>query len=262
MPRLFVLSGADLGKVHSFDGKVRLGRTSDCEVVVHGSSISRVHAELIPEGETWVLADLDSSNGVHLGSIRAKRFELSDGDVFCLGKVELRFRLDDAAPAAFDPVDQAAVPPPAPGESAPAPIEVAAEDPDDDELFLEEDIDLGEASEAPSSPPPTLALKVGAGVGDTEPRSEESEERLRTLRAAAQRRTADVTDRREREILQFSSYRPESSAMTSDLSQHPLWVRILAILLVLGVSATVFWFAFRGASSIRGTPEIVLEEDV
>ena len=84
MPRIFVLSGPDLGKTYSFDGEVRLGRTSDCEVVVRDASVSRVHAKLSPGGDEWVLEDLDSSNGIHLGSVRAKRFELTDGDVFKL----------------------------------------------------------------------------------------------------------------------------------------------------------------------------------
>ena len=276
MPRLFVLTGPDLGKIHSFEGQIRLGRASDCEFTVHGPSISRVHAQLTPEGDAWVLVDLDSSNGIHLGSIRAKRFELSDGDVFRLGKVELRFRMADAEPVVPDSVEQAAAPPPAPlepapVESTPAPAELEDEEPEDDELFLEEDIDLGEASDAggahqaPTSPPPspvTPAPQLDLGIGGAPPRSEENEERRRVLQAAARGRTADVTDRREREILQFSSYRSESSAMTSDLSQHPLWVRILAVLLALGVSAALFWFAFRGASSLRGAPEIELDPGV
>ena len=270
MPRLFVLTGPDLGKIHSFEGQVRLGRTSECDVIVHGPSISRVHAQLTPEDDAWVLVDLDSSNGVYLGSIRAKRFELSDGDVFRLGKIELRFRME-VEPVVPDSVEQAPAPPPAPPEPAPAPAELEDEEPEDDELFLEEDIDLGEASDAgsahqaPTSPPPspvTPAPQLDLGVGGAPPRSEDDEERRRVLQAAARGRTADVTDRREREIIQFSSHRSESSAMTSDLSQHPLWVRLLAVLLALGVSAAVFWFAFRGASSLRGETGIDLDPGV
>ena len=53
MPRLFILSGPDLGQIHSFTEKVRLGRAPSCEVVVRGASISRAHAELSPEGVAW-----------------------------------------------------------------------------------------------------------------------------------------------------------------------------------------------------------------
>ncbi|MDE0892005.1 MAG: FHA domain-containing protein, partial [Planctomycetota bacterium] len=69
MPKLFVLSGPDLGQIHSFTGDVRLGRASSCEVVVRGSSISRAHAALSLDGDAWVIVDLESSNGVHMGSM-------------------------------------------------------------------------------------------------------------------------------------------------------------------------------------------------
>ncbi len=120
------------------------------------------------------------------------------------------------------------------------------------------------APQAPSAPPSpaTSTPELSLGTGGAPPRPRQSDEDRSALRAAAQGRTADVTDRREREILQFSSHRAESSAMTSDLSQHPVWVRAVVFLLVLGVSAAVFWFAFRGTSSLRGTPEFGLDPGV
>ena len=275
MPRLFVLSGPDLGKTYSVDGEVRLGRVSDCEVVVRDASVSRVHAKLSLEGDAWVLEDLGSSNGIHLGSVQAKRFELSDGDVFKLGKVELRFRADELSAPQAAPVE---LPPePAPVEPVPAPAPTPlAEEPqpdleDEEELFLEEEIDLGisdEPSLEPASspaPPPAPAPELKLGVGGAAPRSEAkpkpklSEERRSELRSAARGRTAEVSDRREREILQFSAHRSDATAMTSDLSQHPLWVRALVFLLVLGVSAALFWFAFKGTSSLTGSDEVELD---
>ena len=265
MPRIFVLSGPDLGKTYSFAGEVRLGRTSDCEVVVRDASVSRVHAKLSPGGDAWVLEDLDSSNGIHLGSVRAKRFELTDGDVFKLGKIELRFRADeDAAPLAA-PVEAAPAPSPAPITPPPAPVDEEEED----ELFLEEDIDLGtsdESSAAPVTPPPPAdpapELKLNVGGAAPRPKTKVSDERRRELKAAARGRTAEVSDRREREVLQFSTHRAEATAMTSDLSQHPVWVRALVFLLVLGVSAALFWFAFRGTSSLTSSEEIELDPGV
>ncbi len=295
MPRIFVLSGPDLGKTYSFAEEVRLGRTSDCEVVVRDASVSRVHAKLSPDGDAWVLEDLDSSNGIHLGSLRAKRFELTDGDVFKLGKIELRFRADEATAPAAAPVEAAPAPPPepvepspapitpppapvepqpAPAEPQPAPVPPAPEPPveaeeEEDELFLEEDIDLGVSEESPAAPvapaapeAPAPELKLGVGGAAPRPKSNLSDERRSELKAAARGRTAEVSDRREREVLQFSTHRAEATAMTSDLSQHPIWVRALVFLLVLGVSAALFWFAFRGTSSLTGSEEIELDPGV
>jgi len=265
MPRLFVLSGPDLGQTHTFTQKVRLGRAPSCEVVVRGSSISRAHAELSPEGEAWVIVDLDSSNGVRMGSVRAKRFELSDGDIFKLGDVELRFRHDDVEPEQSAPARSE------PTSATPGPV---VSESDDDEVTLEEDIDLGEDIKSVTPPPAESAPSTGSTEGRAG-----TEEKLSAMRgkqaggrapaepqgaaerrARSPRRSAEVTDRRDREILQFSSHRSDSTAFTSDLSQQPLWVRALAILLALGVSAAVFWVAFRGTSSLSGGDEIELEE--
>ncbi len=283
MPKLFILSGPDLGQTHSFTGKVRLGRAPSCEVVVRGGSISRAHAVLSPEGEAWVLIDLDSSNGVHMGSVRAKRFELKDGDSFRLGEVELRFRdggevSESAAPALEDLTPA----PPAPEvltPEAPAPEltldDLVEDEPEEDDLFLEEEIDLSDfADEEPAAAQPEtakpsapkLTLSVGgAAQSAPKPAKREAPKKEPARRASggsARRRAAEVSDRREREILQFSNHRSDSTALTSDLSQQPVWVRALAVLLALGVSAAVFWFAFRGAASLSNGPNIELEEEL
>ena len=276
MPKLFVLSGPDLGQIHSFTGDVRLGRASSCEVVVRGSSISRAHAALSLDGDAWVIVDLESSNGVHMGSMRAKRFELKDGDLFKLGDVELRFRQGSDSSEVAPVLDEELAPAPAVVEaSAPAPVaEVSIEeDSDDEELFLEEEIDLEDltaevpAPVAPSAP--KLTLSVGGAASSEAKRlvkkevkkAEKAEPMKRAPEGAARRRAAEVSDRREREILQFSHHRSDSTALTSDLSQQPVWVRALAVLLALGVSAAVFWFAFRGAASLSDGPSIELEDE-
>ena len=277
MPKLFVLSGPDLGQIHSITGDVRLGRASSCEVVVRGSSISRAHAALSLDGDAWVIVDLESSNGVHMGSMRAKRFELKDGDLFKLGDVELRFRQGSDSNEVAPVLDEELTPAPAVVE-APAPAPVAEvsieEDSDDEDLFLEEEIDLGDltaevpAPVAPSAP--KLTLSVGGAASSAAKKSVKKEVKKavkaeplkRAPEGAARRRAAEVSDRREREILQFSHHRSDSTALTSDLSQQPIWVRALAVLLALGVSAAVFWFAFRGAASLSGEPTFELEEEL
>ena len=276
MPKLFVLSGPDLGQIHSFTGDVRLGRASSCEIVVRGSSISRAHAALSLDGDAWVIVDLESSNGVHMGSMKAKRFELKDGDLFKLGDVELRFRQGDESDEVAPVLDEELAPASAVVEGlAPAPVaEVSIEeDSDDEELFLEEEIDLGDltaevpAPVAPSAP--KLTLSVGGAASSEAKRlvkkevkkAEKAEPLKRAPEGAARRRAAEVSDRREREVLQFSHHRSDSTALTSDLSQQPIWVRALAVLLALGVSAAVFWFAFRGAASLSGEPTFELEDE-
>lgn len=93
MPRIFVLSGDDIGRTYDFDGPVVLGRDGACDIVLRSPSVSRRHARLEPdEHGDWLLSDLGSSNGVSVGGVRAERAELAEGSVFRLGELELRFR--------------------------------------------------------------------------------------------------------------------------------------------------------------------------
>ena len=73
------------------DGAV-LGRSRDCDVVLHDANVSRHHAELRPAREGWSVRDLGSTNGVKLnGSHIEGRTPISPGDAIELGTTELRF---------------------------------------------------------------------------------------------------------------------------------------------------------------------------
>jgi ABC transport system ATP-binding/permease protein len=50
--------------------------------------VSWWHAELRVEGNTWVLADLDSTNGSFLGMRRSGRIEISADSVIRLGDAQ------------------------------------------------------------------------------------------------------------------------------------------------------------------------------
>ena len=70
MPTLFVLQGPDKGRTyHSLAEPAVIGRTSG-QIPLTDDSVSRRHAELRPEEDTWVLADLNSSNGTYVNGQR------------------------------------------------------------------------------------------------------------------------------------------------------------------------------------------------
>jgi len=95
MPRLFVLGGADVGRVIQFEGG-SLGRSPDCAAVLRHASVSRVHARVERTQEGWEVVDLDSRNGLSVDGRRVPRHTLEDGAEFTLGDLDLRFRLDEA----------------------------------------------------------------------------------------------------------------------------------------------------------------------
>jgi hypothetical protein len=71
--------------------RVLLGRSRECDVQIEDSNVSRRHAELRQEGETFWIVDLDSTNGVEVNGQRVKRARLEPGDTFTVGATEVTF---------------------------------------------------------------------------------------------------------------------------------------------------------------------------
>lgn len=62
-----------------------IGRRRDCDVVLFDPAVSRHHVRLLFRDGTWVLRDLDSTNGTILNGERVGRCELRPGDRLVLG---------------------------------------------------------------------------------------------------------------------------------------------------------------------------------
>jgi hypothetical protein len=71
-----------------------VGRSRDCDIVLDDSGVSRRHAELSPEGASWTIEDLGSTNGVRVNgaSIRGVH-QLHSGDRIEMGSTEMDFEL-------------------------------------------------------------------------------------------------------------------------------------------------------------------------
>jgi Protein of unknown function (DUF3662)/FHA domain len=71
--------------------RVVLGRSRECDIRVDDPNVSRRHAELLQEGATYWLVDLDSTNGTELNGKRVSRAKLADGDTITLGGTDVVF---------------------------------------------------------------------------------------------------------------------------------------------------------------------------
>ncbi len=72
---------------------LRIGRMTDCDVVLADPNASRYHAELHPAGDAYELVDLGSTNGSRVNGERVSRRVLLDGDQLRFGTITLKFRL-------------------------------------------------------------------------------------------------------------------------------------------------------------------------
>jgi hypothetical protein len=80
------------GQRHALDGeRAVLGRSKDCDIRVSDPNVSRRHAEVRREGNSYTVVDLDSTNGVEVDGKRVKRLELHDGSRFTIGSTEIVF---------------------------------------------------------------------------------------------------------------------------------------------------------------------------
>ena len=72
------------------EAELRVGRGADNDIVLPDSSVSRQHAVLRFEDESWFIYDLDSTNGVVLNREKVQRGAVASGDSLQLGIFELR----------------------------------------------------------------------------------------------------------------------------------------------------------------------------
>lgn len=71
----------------------RMGRSPDSDILFEeDTQVSREHAKIVREGETFYLIDLQSRNGVQVNHVRvSNRVQLKDGDLVTLGQTTMRF---------------------------------------------------------------------------------------------------------------------------------------------------------------------------
>ena len=92
MPSLFVIQGRDQGSRFDLDGPiVSIGRDPINTIGLHDTEVSRQHAELRLEGETYRFRDLGSSNGSHINRNTTSDHLLESGDQIQLGRTLLLY---------------------------------------------------------------------------------------------------------------------------------------------------------------------------
>lgn len=97
---LTFMSGARDGEIVQIETtgsppSVSVGRTAPCELVLSDDpDISRRHAQIFWSGSSWMIEDLNSSNGTFIGEFQTQcklsaPAAIKDGDIFRVGLTRL-----------------------------------------------------------------------------------------------------------------------------------------------------------------------------
>jgi hypothetical protein len=93
LPALRVTSGPAAGRVLELTpGRtVSIGRDSGSDLEVADGSVSALHCRVIPDGDGFVICDIQSTNGTRVNGERIERQRLREGDVITIGGVRMTF---------------------------------------------------------------------------------------------------------------------------------------------------------------------------
>ena len=82
---------------------VRIGRGTECAVMLTDPLCSRVHAVLWYQGNTWRVRDADSRNGTFVNGQKVDDAVIADGHFLRVGSTEFSFHETEEEPPAFGP---------------------------------------------------------------------------------------------------------------------------------------------------------------
>jgi two-component system, cell cycle response regulator len=85
-------AGPDMGKRFPLSrADVVIGRGSDCDIQIDKDSISRRHARVFRQDESWQIEDMQSTNGSYVNDSPVQRSALRDSDLVKIGAAIFKF---------------------------------------------------------------------------------------------------------------------------------------------------------------------------
>lgn len=95
-------TGPGMGARHTLgESPLVIGRDDDCHVHIPDESVSRRHACVQPEADSYAVVDLQSTNGTFVNEVRVSAQKLKDGDYLHIGKSIFRFLVGGNVEAAY-----------------------------------------------------------------------------------------------------------------------------------------------------------------
>src|SRR5580704_15345045 len=99
MPSLIFMAGPIAGRRYRLqEGEYVVGRRSDCQIFVPDMRVSRQHARVWKQAETWTVEDLGSNNGTYVNGVRlTAAVPLRSDDEITIANNRIRVEGEEAA---------------------------------------------------------------------------------------------------------------------------------------------------------------------
>lgn len=89
---LITIHGSDFGKKFTLNRpEMIIGRGETADVRIASENVSRQHTKIVQEDQTYVLHDLQSTNGTFVNTKKVAQTTLRDGDLILIGNTILKF---------------------------------------------------------------------------------------------------------------------------------------------------------------------------
>ena len=90
--RLWCMAGAQKDKAYYLQAnRIILGRGEEADIPVQDIKASREHAELVRQGDHFILTDLKSQNGVVVNDHKISQVTLKNGDYIIIGQTVFKY---------------------------------------------------------------------------------------------------------------------------------------------------------------------------
>ncbi len=96
IPKLIVLSEQFRGRNFELTlEKCIAGRLDTCDITLKDPTVSTRHCEFIKTGSTYIIRDLNSTNGTRVNNVPVSEQELKSSDILQIGGIEILYDCDD-----------------------------------------------------------------------------------------------------------------------------------------------------------------------
>ena len=92
--KLVIVAGRSAGLAVPLHGEITLGRSAECSLDIDDDYASGIHARVYQDPQSWIIEDLDSTNGTYVDGVKiASPTRITPDDVIRIGRTQLKLEV-------------------------------------------------------------------------------------------------------------------------------------------------------------------------